>query len=120
MNFNNLNRIISEDSGWKSLTRVDEAVPGQGVEGSLNVQKLSQYLPSQNPMKLKTIISIVGRGGKLNNIQLMSLGSAFIDILKANPQETIQIMNLIKRVAAEPEAAEAPNAVSQSVAQPVR
>jgi hypothetical protein len=116
MNFSNLNKIMLDDSGWKNkqTLEIKEGMAGmqdiqpmggqsQGVEGNLNVQKLSKYLPSQDPMKLKTVISIVSRGGKLNNLQLISLGNAFIDILKANSQETVQIMNLIKRVAAEPE-----------------
>lgn len=120
MNFNKLNSIILEDSVWKNqglyTEMMDNPNQSQGIKGNVNIQKLSQYLPSQDPMKLKTAVSIVARGGKLNNLQLMALGNAFIDILKANPQETVQIMNLIKRVASEPEAAEAPNTVAQPVA----
>lgn len=73
------------------------------IRGNVNVQKLLQYLPSQDPMKLKLAISTAMRGKRLNNLQLISLGNAFIDLLKADTRETTQIMNLLKRVSIENE-----------------
>lgn len=134
MNFDKLNKIISEDNTWKEanegpfvvsrggVNRSDDMNepqskgpfvvkrPGQQdpsmaqnnqIKGNVNIQKLSQYLPSQDPMKLKLAVNSVMRGRRLNNLQLISLGNAFIDLLKANPQETMQIMNLLKRTSME-------------------
>lgn len=74
---------------------------GDQIKGNVNVQKLLQYLPSQDPMRLKLAISSAMRGKRLNNLQLISLGNAFIDLLKADTRETTQIMNLLKRVSME-------------------
>jgi hypothetical protein len=71
------------------------------IKGNVNVQKLLQYLPSQDPMRIKLAISTAMRGKRLNNLQLISLGNAFIDLLKADPRETTQIMNLLKKVSME-------------------
>lgn len=74
---------------------------GNQIKGNVNVQKLLRYLPSQDPMRLKLAISSAMKGKKLNNLQLISLGNAFIDLLRADTGETTQIMNLLKRVSME-------------------
>jgi len=113
MNFNKLNKIISEDKTWKLEEEMAPSLPmngqtnsqinnpAQDIRGNLNIQMLTKYLPSQDPVKLKIAISNVMKGSRLNNIQLMSLGNAFIDLLKANTQETMKVMNLLKRVSME-------------------
>lgn len=113
MNFDKLSEIISKDNKWKEPIEKNEAQinppianpnviqKNDQMKGNVNIQKLSQYLPSQDPMKLKIAMGAVMSGRRLNNLQLIQLGNAFIDLLKANPQETIQVMNLLKRVSME-------------------
>ena len=42
-----------------------------------------------------------GGESKLTTIQLMNLGKAFVDLLKADSTKTVQIMNLLKKVSQE-------------------
>lgn len=83
------------------VSQMNAQPAGEQIKGNVNVQKLLQYLPSQDPMRLKLAISSAMRGKRLNNLQLISLGNAFIDLLKADTRETTQIMNLLKRVSME-------------------
>ena len=79
-----------------------QVAPAQGqMSGNVNFQKLLQYFPSIDPVIVRRSVNVVMKGGKLNNMQLMALGNAFVDLLKASPSETTQIMNLMKKVSME-------------------
>jgi hypothetical protein len=73
------------------------------MAGSLNLQKLLPYFPSTDAAVVKRSVGIVMKGGesKLTTIQLMNLGKAFVDLLKADSTKTVQIMNLLKKVSQE-------------------
>ena len=76
---------------------------GGQMAGSLNLQKLLPYFPSSDTAIVKRSVGIVMKGGesKLTTIQLMNLGKAFVDLLKADATKTVQIMNLLKKVSQE-------------------
>lgn len=127
MNFNKLNKIILEDDQWSSqiknsspnlnnntaqhpgikmpnnpaVNQNQNPNPNTSISGNINVQRLLKYFPSQDPVRLKTSITNAMRGRHMNNLQLITLGNAFIDLLKADPRETTQVMNLLKKVSLE-------------------
>ena len=116
MNFNKLNKIMTENKNRNLLeqpmitpqagipqTQVNVPQNGgeEAIKGNINLQRLLKFFPNQDAAKFKNATQNAIRGGNLSNMQLIVLGNAFIDLLKANPQETVQIMNLLKKVSIE-------------------
>jgi hypothetical protein len=62
----------------------------------LNLQQLKQLLPNIDVAKLTAAIK-ANASGRMNNIHLMSMGIAFQDLLKSDPNNTIKVMNLLKK-----------------------
>lgn len=73
----------------------------KNMAGNLQVSQLLKFFPNQDPMQFKIALSTAMRGGKLNLRQSQILGEAFVELLKADPQTTVKIMQLIKKVSAE-------------------
>jgi cytochrome c-type biogenesis protein CcmH/NrfF len=66
----------------------------------LNINQLAQLLPNVNPSQLRRASAVVLQGGKLNQQMLGTLGQAFGEVLKADPQTTMKVMRLLKQVEA--------------------
>jgi hypothetical protein len=67
----------------------------------LNLQQLKQLLPNIDVSKLTAAIK-ANASGRMNNIHLMSMGVAFQDLLKSDPNNIIKLMNLLKKAQAMP------------------
>ena len=71
-----------------------------GVEGSLNARQMAQLLPGVDPSLLQTSVKAVMTGGNLSMKQQQALATAFTAFIKADPQTTTKVMNMLKRVSA--------------------
>ena len=71
-----------------------------GVEGSLNARAMAQLLPGVDPTMLATSVKSVMTGGNLSMKQQQALATAFTALIKADPQTTTKVMNMLKRVSA--------------------
>jgi hypothetical protein len=71
-----------------------------GIQGSLNVNALTQLLPNVNPAQLKMAVSTVKSGGQLSRTHQAVLASAMIDLMKADPATTQKAFTLLKRIQA--------------------
>lgn len=87
------------DKPFKSGTRYD-ADPSGGAEksGTLNMNQLSSMLPNVDKQALLAAINKTLKGDQLTQQHLSVLGVAFTDVIKANAQDTVKIMNTLKRV----------------------
>ena len=70
-------------------------------DGNVSFQKLLRYLPGLDPVSVKNSIGVVLRGQEPNNMQKKVLGDVFIALLKASSSDTVQIMNVLKKVSME-------------------
>lgn len=71
-----------------------------GVDGTLNARSMAQLLPGVDPSLLQTSVKAVMTGGDLSMKQQQALASAFTALIKADPQTTTKVMNMLKRVSA--------------------
>jgi len=71
-----------------------------GVQGSLNVNALSQLMPSVNPAQLKMAVSTVKSGGQLSRTHQATLSAAMVDLMRADPATTQKAFTLLKRIQA--------------------
>jgi len=69
-------------------------------KGTLNFNQLQKFFPEVDQMKLKQSLTSVLAGRQLNREQLMVLGQVMGELVKKDPQTTLQIMNLLKKVQA--------------------
>jgi len=70
------------------------------VEGSLNARQMAQLLPGVDPSLLQTSVKAVMTGGNLSMKQQQALATAFTALIKADPQTTTKVMNMLKKVSA--------------------
>jgi hypothetical protein len=71
--------------------------PGEKT-GTLNMNQLSSMLPNVDKQALLAAVNKILRGDQINQQHLSVLGVAFSEIIKADPQDTVKIMNTLKRV----------------------
>jgi hypothetical protein len=88
-----------EDKPFRSGTSY-QTDPGEKT-GTLNMNQLSSMLPNVDKQALLAAVNKILRGDQINQQQLSVLGVAFSEIIKANPQDTVKIMNTLKRVSVE-------------------
>lgn len=81
-------------------TKPGQSDPNAERKGSLNANQLATLLPNVDPAQLKRASNMVLQGGKLNQQMLGVLGQAFGEVLKADPQVTMKIMTILKKVEA--------------------
>ena len=79
---------------------------GQGVEGSLNISALKALLPKVDSAKLAAAMAAI-KTGKLTPAHYQTMGIAFQQLVNADAATTTKIMNVLKKVSAEPAAAPA-------------
>jgi hypothetical protein len=79
---------------------------GQGVEGAINISALKALLPGVDGSKLSAAMTAV-RAGKVTPAHYQIMGIAFQQLVKADAATTVKIMNILKKVSAEPAAAPA-------------
>lgn len=74
---------------------------GQGdgkVKGTLNVNQLATLLPGVDPKMLTQAVTVIRQGRNPSRNQMTALGNAMVAIIKADPQTTTKVMQLLKRV----------------------
>jgi hypothetical protein len=96
-----IENVNALDNKNNMATNKNVAPDKNNISGNLQVSQLVKHFPSADVVKLRTAINMVMSGKKLNVQQMGMLGNAFIDLLRANPNETVKIMNLLKKVSAE-------------------
>lgn len=72
------------------------------IGGSLQVGQLAKFFPNQDPSQFRMALNAALQGKPLNPRQKMILGDAFIQLLRSDPNETMKIMQLVKKVSEEP------------------
>jgi hypothetical protein len=76
---------------------------GQGVEGSLNISALKTLMPNVDSAKLAAAMAAI-KTGKLTPAHYQTMGIAFQQLVNADAATTTKIMNVLKKVSAEPAA----------------
>jgi len=76
------------------------ADPEAKKTGSLNMSQILQMFPEVDPNKLKQAMNLVLSGQKLNQQQLGVLGQVMGELVKMDAQQTVKVMNILKRVSA--------------------
>jgi len=79
---------------------------GQEVSGSLNISALKALLPKVDSAKLAAAMAAI-KTGKLTPAHYQTMGIAFQQLVNADAATTTKIMNVLKKVSAEPAAAPA-------------
>lgn len=82
----------------RGLMGQDDSQGDGKVTGQLNVNQLSSLLPGVDPKVLAQAVMVIKQGQQPNRTQMTSLGNAMIAIIKADPQTTTKVMQLLKRV----------------------
>ena len=76
---------------------------GQEVSGSLNISALKALLPKVDSAKLAAAMAAI-KTGKLTPAHYQTMGIAFQQLVNADAATTTKIMNVLKKVSAEPAA----------------
>ena len=76
---------------------------GQGVEGTLNISALKTLMPNVDSAKLAAAMAAI-KTGKLTPAHYQTMGIAFQQLVNADAATTTKIMNVLKKVSAEPAA----------------
>ena len=74
---------------------------GQGVEGTLNISALKTLMPNVDSAKLAAAMAAI-KTGKLTPAHYQTMGIAFQQLVNADAATTTKIMNVLKKVSAEP------------------
>lgn len=74
------------------------------AEGTLDVKKMADTL-GMDSGKLKTAVTNL-RGGKRNSNDNGVFGDLFAKLIDASPEDTVKVMNVLKKVESEPEGTE--------------
>jgi len=100
-----LRKIVSEEIKNK-LQEQEPTVKGKvgksgasDAEGSLDVKKIAETL-KVDESKLKTAVSNIRKGTR-NPADNTIFGDVFAALLKASPEDTVKVMNVLKKVSAE-------------------
>lgn len=75
---------------------------GEKIKGTLNYTALGKFFPGVDATVLRKAMSNSLSGKPLNVQQNQVLAQAMTALVKMDPQQTVQVMNLFKRVKAEP------------------
>jgi hypothetical protein len=84
---------------------------GQEVSGSLNISALKALMPKVDSTKLAAAMAAI-KTGKLTPAHYQTMGIAFQQLVNADAATTTKIMNVLKKVSAEPAAAPAAKPVA--------
>lgn len=82
----------------RGLMGQDDSQGDGKVTGQLNANQLASLLPGVDPKILAQAVAVVRQGKQPNRTQMTTLGNAMIAIIKADPQTTTKVMQLLKRV----------------------
>jgi hypothetical protein len=82
----------------KGLMGQDDGQGDGKVKGTLNVNQLATLLPGVDPKMLTQAVAVIRQGRNPSRNQMTALGNAMISIIKADPQTTTKVMQLLKRV----------------------
>jgi hypothetical protein len=85
--------LTGQDSG--SGTDQDTA---QSLQGNVNFNQLAQLLPGVDPKVMQMVIGRIKQGKEPSVQQMAQLGSAFVALLKADPQSKQAAINLLKKM----------------------
>lgn len=104
MSLNHLRRIINEEA--LRLLEEDDAPakPGQekaDTQGSLDVKKISTTL-DVDPGKFAEAVR-AAKSGKRSASHNAILGDVFVKLMEANPNDTVTVMNVLKKVSSKEE-----------------
>jgi len=100
-----LRKIVSEEIKNKLQEQEPTVKPKVGksgasdAEGSLDVKKIAETL-KVDESKLKTAVSNIRKGTR-NPADNTIFGDVFAALLKASPEDTVKVMNALKKVSAE-------------------
>lgn len=75
---------------------------GEKIKGTLNYTALGKFFPGVDATVLRKAMSNSLAGKPLNVQQNQVLAQAMTALVKMDPQQTVQVMNLFKRVKSEP------------------
>ena len=83
-----------------SVTGSKETVSGTAIEGSLAVTQLAKYLGINDVNLFTRAMNKVrqGRLAQLSPVERGELGMAFVKLIQAEPAQTQQALQLLKRV----------------------
>jgi hypothetical protein len=85
--------LTGQDSG--SGTDQDTA---QSLQGNVNFNQLAQLLPGVDPKVMQMVVGRIKQGKEPSVQQMAQLGSAFVALLKADPQSKQAAINLLKKM----------------------
>jgi hypothetical protein len=84
--------LTGQDSG--DADKSDAAT----LQGNVNYSQLAQILPGVDPKTMAMVINRIKQGKEPSVQQMAQLGSAFVALLKADPQSKQQAINLLKKM----------------------
>jgi hypothetical protein len=70
----------------------------QSLQGNVNFNQLAQLLPGVDPKVMQMVIGRIKQGKEPSIQQMAQLGSAFVALLKADPQSKQAAINLLKKM----------------------
>jgi hypothetical protein len=70
----------------------------QSLQGNVNFNQLAQLLPGVDPKVMQMVIGRIKQGKEPSVQQMAQLGSAFVALLKADPQSKQAAINLLKKM----------------------
>jgi hypothetical protein len=71
---------------------------GASLQGNVNYTQLAQLLPGVDPKSMQMVINRIKQGKEPSVQQMAQLGSAFVALLKADPQSKQAAINLLKKM----------------------
>jgi len=71
---------------------------GTSLQGNVNYAQLAQLLPGVDPKSMQMVINRIKQGKEPSVQQMAQLGSAFVALLKADPQSKQAAVNLLKKM----------------------
>jgi hypothetical protein len=71
---------------------------GASLQGNVNYAQLAQLLPGVDPKSMQMVINRIKQGKEPSVQQMAQLGSAFVALLKADPQSKQAAINLLKKM----------------------
>jgi hypothetical protein len=71
---------------------------GTSLQGNVNYAQLAQLLPGVDPKSMQMVINRIKQGKEPSVQQMAQLGSAFVALLKADPQSKQAAINLLKKM----------------------
>jgi hypothetical protein len=91
----------AQPAAVKNVQQAATQTKGQQTQGMLNIQALKQLLPGVDGSKLTQAMMAV-KSGAMTAAHYQILGMAFQQLVQADPNTTVRVMNLLKKVQQEP------------------